>query len=160
MPARSIGEELVAAVGQHLRKWLTDPVDSLCVQVPRALLVSALAAIIDCAVLFFLVDSGGSDRITAAIVGYLAGSVFQYVLCSYWVFTDAFAAHTSGPHARQNAVSGFLAFTVLSLFGLALTWMTMNVLAKAPLGVAKIVALGLAFGWNFLSRKYLLFRPA
>jgi putative flippase GtrA len=150
----------VAAVAQYLRKWLTDPGDSLCVQLPRALLVSVAAAIIDCAVLFCLVNVSGSQRVAAAVIGYLAGSVFQYVLCSYWVFPDASAAHTAQAQGRQSATSGFVAFTVLSLFGLAVTWMTMAVLARAPLGVAKVVALGLAFGWNFLSRKYLLFRPA
>jgi putative flippase GtrA len=129
---------------------MADPVESLVVQVPRALVVSLLAAALDCAVLFFLVDIAGWDRIASAVIAYLAGSVVQYVLCSWWVF----------PEATQNAKAGFLAFTVLSLFGLAITWMTMAVLVKVHLSLAKTVALGLAVGWNFLSRKYLLFRAA
>jgi putative flippase GtrA len=134
-------------VAQHLRKWFGDPVESLVVQVPRALAASVLAAVIDCAILFFLVDIAGWERVPAAVIGYLAGGVVQYVLCSWWVF----------PVTSQNVATGFLAFIVLSLFGLAITWMTMAVLVNVHLSLAKIVALGLAFGWNFLSRKYLLF---
>jgi putative flippase GtrA len=139
----------VAALILQLKKYLADPVESLHLQVPRALAVSVLAAIVDCALLFFLVEITGWNRIPGAVFGYLAGGVVQYVLCSLWVF----------PGAPQNATSGFIAFLMLSLAGLLLTWMTMAVLAGFPLPVAKFVALGLAFSWNFLSRKYLLFRP-
>ncbi len=116
---------------------------------PRALLVSVVAAVLDCFILFVLVEGAGCNRLPAAVLGYLAGGVVQYVLCSVWVF----------PATAHNAATGFLAFTVLSLFGLIITWMTMAALAGIPLSLAKVIALGLAFLWNFLSRKYLLFRP-
>jgi putative flippase GtrA len=138
----------VTAVAQQLKRWLADPVDSLAVQVPRALVASVLAAIIDCSVLFFLADIAGWERIPAAVIGYLAGSVVQFILCAHWVFAGA-------PH---NAAGGFVAFLVLSLFGLAITWLTIALLGGVHLALAKTVALGLAFNWNFLSRKYLLFR--
>ena len=136
------------AVAQQLKRWLADPVDNLAIQVPRALVASVLAAVLDCAVLFYLADIAGWDRIPAAIVGYLAGSVVQFILCARWVFAGA----------PPNAASGFVAFLILSLFGLAITWLTIAVLGGVHLALAKIVALGLAFNWNFLSRKYLLFR--
>jgi putative flippase GtrA len=140
----------VAAVAQQTNKWLAaGPVESVVVQVPRALLVSVLAAAIDCAILFFLVDLIGWNRVPAAVIGYLAGSVVQYVLCSLWVF----------PGASQSVATGFLTFTVLSLVGLVITWIVMALLASVHLSFTKMVALGLAFAWNFLSRKYLLFRP-
>jgi putative flippase GtrA len=139
----------VATVAQQTNKWLAGPVESVVVQVPRALLVSVLAAAIDCAILFFLVDIIGWNRVPSAVIGYLAGSVIQYVLCSLWVF----------PGASQNVATGFLTFTVLSLVGLVITWVVVALLASVHLSFAKMVALGLAFAWNFLSRKYLLFRP-
>src|SRR5262249_30754931 len=80
-----------------------------------------------------------------------AGGVVQYVLCALWVF----------PAAPSNNAVGFLAFTVLSLGGLAITWAVMAVLydgGYCPYPVAKVVALGLAFNWNFFSRKFLRFR--
>ena len=56
---------------------------------------------------------------------------------------------------------GFVTFTVLSLVGLGITWIVMLLAhdwAGLPVEVAKFMAVGLAFTWNFLSRKYLLFR--
>lgn len=141
----------MAAVAQNLKKWLTDPVESVFLQVPRALVASGLAALVDIALLFFLVEALGWSPIAAAVVGYLGGGVLQYVLCACWVF----------PSAPASAATGFAAFTVLSLVGLALTWLTMLALhdwANVHYSLAKVVALGLAFAWNFLSRKYLLFR--
>jgi putative flippase GtrA len=140
----------VTAVAQQLKRWFADPVDSVALQVPRALAAAVLAAVVDCAVLFFLAHFASWDRVPAAITGYLAGTVIQYVLCSCWVFAGAPA----------NAATGFLTFAVLSLGGLGVTWLTMAALADVQLSLAKVIALGLAFSWNFLSRKYLLFRPA
>lgn len=138
----------MTAVARQLKKWLADPVDSVALQVPRALIASVLAAVVDCAVLFFLADRAGWDHVPAALVGYLAGSVFQFILCANWVFAAAPA----------NAGGGFMAFLLLSLVGLVITWLTIAALGDVHLALAKIVALGLAFNWNFLSRRYLLFR--
>lgn len=139
------------AFALQLKKWFADPVESVFAQVPRALAASALAAVIDLGFLVFLVEWFGWHPVPASVVGYLAGGVLQYVLCSLWVF----------PNAPRNAASGFLAFTLLSLVGLAITWLTMLVLndwAQLHYGFAKVAALGLAFSWNFLSRKFLLFQ--
>ena len=135
----------------QLRKWLTEPVDNIAVQVPRALIASALAALLDFAVLIVLVESLSWQPAAAAVVGYLVGGVLQYILCSVWVF----------PNAPTNLATGFLAFTILSLVGLFITWVTVLVLFdwfRAPYPLAKVAALGLAFAWNFLSRKFLLFK--
>lgn len=130
---------------------LIEPVQSTLLQVPRALVASGLAAGLDCATLLFLVEMMGWNPIPAAVVGYLLGGVLQYVLCSVWVF----------PGAPQNAATGFVAFTVLSLVGLGITWLTLALFGQFQVhySLAKGVALGLAFAWNFLSRKFLLFRP-
>jgi putative flippase GtrA len=139
------------ATAQQLKKLLTDPVESVVLQVPRALVASVISALLDFAVLVFLVEGAGWHAAPAAVVGYLVGGVLQYVLCSIWVFS-------TGP---ANHATGFVTFTVLSLVGLGVTWLAMVTLhdwARFPYPVAKIVGLGLAFTWNFASRKFLLFR--
>lgn len=139
------------AFAHQLKKWFADPVESVFAQVPRALAASVLAAILDMGVLIALVEYLGWHPAPASVVGYLVGGVLQYVLCSIWVF----------PNAPKGAAAGFLAFTVLSLVGLAITWLTIVILAdwaQVHYSLAKIVALGNAFVWNFMSRKYLLFR--
>lgn len=132
-------------------RWVFQPVESLLVQVPRALCVSALAAVLDIGLLITLVETVGWHPLLAATVSYLAGGVLQYILCSLWVFG----------HSPENAPLGFVFFTVLSLVGLIITWCTLAVLydfANVNYAAAKILALGLAFLWNFTSRKYFLFQ--
>jgi putative flippase GtrA len=136
-----------------LRQIVAAPVESVFLQVPRALAVSVLALSVDFAILEIGVHAFNLPAIPVSVLGYLTGGVLQYVLCSYWVFSTT---------VKNDAV-GFLAFTLLSLVGLAITWLAMLLAqdgATCPVEIAKGVAVGLAFTWNFLSRKYLLFRAA
>ena len=114
-------------------------------------MTSALAATLDVGTLVLLVEKMGWKPEPAAVVSYLLGGVVNYILCAKWVF----------PAAPRSAVVGFTVFTLLSLIGLAITWGSMEVL-HGLLGfnyiLVKGAALGLAFGWNFASRKSILFR--
>jgi putative flippase GtrA len=132
--------------------WLVEPVEQTLLQVPRALVASGLAALLDLALLVVLVETAGWYPLAAATLSYLAGGVLQYYLCAVWVF----------PAAPEKVTTGFAAFTLLSLVGLGITWVVMALLhdgLHVNYAAAKVAALGLAFGWNFLSRKLLLFRP-
>lgn len=134
-----------------LASLLVKPTERVTLQVPRALVASVLAAGLDFSLLVLLVELGDWHPLAAATAGYLVGGVLQYVLCSLWVF----------PAAPQSVSLGFAAFTILSLVGLVITWVVMSGLydgLRVNYVVAKVVAFGLAFAWNFLSRKYLLFR--
>ena len=136
---------------RRLKRLVADPVESVALQVPRALAVSVLALVVDFSILEFCVRVLAMSAIPAAILGYLVGGVVQYVLCSLWVFSTSL----------KNDAIGFVAFTILSLVGLAITWLAMLIAHdwwSFPVEFAKGGAVGLAFTWNFLSRKYLLFR--
>lgn len=138
---------------KSIHRLLVAPVENTLLQLPRALVASALAAVLDLALLVVLVQAFGWHPLFAATASYLIGGVLQYLLSALWVF----------PAAPQSVPLGFLAFTVLSLGGLVITWLTMYVLndvAHVNYAAAKVAALGLAFFWNFFSRKFLLFRPA
>ncbi len=134
---------------RKLKHLLTAPVESTLLQMPRALVASCLAAAVDVGLLVLFVERFGWHPAAAATLGYLAGVVLQYLLCLVWVFPTT---------ADNNA--GFAAFTLFSLVGLGITWgvlTTMGDVGGSPYP-AKGVALGIAFSWNFLSRKWLLFR--
>lgn len=134
-----------------VKRWVAEPVESIFLQVPRALAASVLALIVDFCVLEFCLRIAGMTAVPSAIIGYLAGGVLQYVLCSIWVFSTSL----------KNDAAGFLAFTILSLVGLGITWGVVAVAHDGigmPIEIAKVAAVGLAFTWNFLSRKYMLFR--
>jgi putative flippase GtrA len=132
-------------------RLVTESPENVLLQVPRALAASTLAAALDFALLVLLVEAAGWSPTAAAVASYLIAGVLQYALCAAWVF----------PTAPQNLSAGFATFTLLSLVGLAITGATVSGLhegAHVNYVVAKVVALGLAFVWNFLSRKYLLFK--
>jgi putative flippase GtrA len=132
-----------------MKAWLVQPVDRMVVQVPRALVASILSALLDCLYMVFLVEVCRWHPVPAAILSYLVGGLLQYVLCSVWVF----------PNAPGNKFTGFLTFTLLSLGGLVITWIVMAAGSALllPYGLSKVLALGMAFVWNFASRKFLLF---
>ena len=127
------------------------PTRSLALQVPRALVVSALAAFVHTLLYSLMVKIGGWDTVYANTLGYLLGGVIQYVLSLVWVFSTRVENHSLK----------FLTFLLLSLVGLGISsgtiWLVNKQLGFDPL-LAIIPALGLAFCWNFTSRKYLLFR--
>jgi len=140
---------------QTVKKKLVElaiaPTERVILQVPRAVLASVPAGAVDFGTLVLLVKYAGWNAVAAAVVSYLVGGVVQYTLCAVWVF----------PHAPKNTVIGFTAFSILSLVGLGITGATMSVLhglIGIHYAVAKLVALALAFCWNFLSRRYLIFR--
>ena len=135
-----------------LKRLFTDPTENTLLQMPRALVASCLAAALDVGLLVLFVERFSWNPAAAAVLGYLVGVVLQYVLCSVWVF----------PTSPENN-AGFLAFALFSLVGLGITWGALATLCDIggfPYPVAKFAALGLAFSWNFLSRKWLLFRAS
>src|SRR5262245_49802248 len=99
-------------VAEQLKRWFAEPVESVFLQVPRALAASCLSAGVDISILLFLVSICGWDPKVAAIAGYFGGGVLQYILCSLWVF----------PNSPDNPATGFLTFLALSLVGLAITY--------------------------------------
>ncbi|MFO0867185.1 MAG: GtrA family protein [Gemmataceae bacterium] len=127
------------------------PTDSTALQASRALLASVAALGLDMAIFLGSMQFLEWNWFAAALTGYLAGVVLQYVLCQVWVFSNA------------EQQGGFVSFAILSLFGLGITWSVLQglheMLGVHPL-VAKFAAVGLSFAWNFLSRKWLLFRAA
>jgi putative flippase GtrA len=136
---------------RKLGQWSLAPAQSTLVQVPRALLASALAAVFDVSLLVLLVEQGGWHPVAAAVFSYSGGALLQYLFCAWWVF----------PQTPQCA-TGLAAFMFLSLVGLGITGLTMAGLhewLRVNYILAKVVALGLAFAWNFLSRKFWIFKP-
>ncbi len=139
-------------IAQQIKRWVAAPVEGMALQVPRALVASVLALALDFCIFVLCVRVVGMPWLLAATIGYLAGGVLQYVLCSLWVFSISL----------KNDALGFVAFTILSLVGLGITSIVI-LIARDWSGVspelAKCIAVGLAFTWNFLSRKFFLFRP-
>src|SRR5947209_16723700 len=96
---------------RRLQQWITAPVESTLLQVPRALIVSVLALVVDGGLYALLVKEAGVPPVVANVFSYVTGGVVQYVLCTLWVF----------PVSPGNHATGFIAFTLLSMVGLGLS---------------------------------------
>jgi putative flippase GtrA len=135
---------------RSLKRWLVAPVESTLLQVPRALIASVLAAIVDMGVLVLLVQCFRLHPAPAAVIAYPPGAMIQYGLCRCWVFPGT-----------GDSGNSFATFMLFALVGLGITWVvveTLSGLCGVPYLASKCFALGASFVWNFLSRKWILFR--
>lgn len=117
----------------------------------RSVLVGVVAAAADCAILFFCNEQLGWHYSIAATLGFLVGVSINYVLSLIAVFKQ-------GP--RLDQASSFAVFVLLGFVGLGLTQLLLMLQINhlgMGLRMAKLVTIGLVFGWNFSARKYFLF---
>ncbi len=115
---------------------------------------SALALALD-AGLFGLGLYAGLSYSVAAAIGFIAGLVLAYFLSVRFVF---------GERRLADERAEFVVFACIGLAGLMLTelllWLMIGQRDWHP-AVAKLISAGVVFGFNFGSRKVLLFtKPA
>lgn len=134
----------------HLRHWLVERNDKLHVQFFRYGLVAVVAFGVDFGTYTALVYGADAHPVIAATAGFMFGLVVNYLLSIAWVFSR---------HAmsRRKEMTIFL---IIGLIGLLLTDLIVWAIAVAADEdelVAKIVATGIVFFWNFGARKFILF---
>lgn len=104
-------------------------------------------------VLFYLfVKVLGANYLLINTVIFIAGSLTNYVVSYKWVFPDA----DLRSHKRNLA-----ALTVVIVSGILVSNLILLVTIE-QFGLeemlSKIIAVGAVFGWNFVGRKFLVFR--
>lgn len=122
-------------------------------QFVRHTLMGGIAFLVDFTTLFVLYRLCGLHYLLAAAIGFLCGLTTIYFSCVCYVFDQ---------RAVKNPIVEFTLFAILGAIGLGITLGTMALLTgmlAVPVLVSKIVAAGITFVWNFLSRKLLLFTP-
>ena len=117
----------------------------------RYLAASALALAIDFGLYSGLIRLAGVDYLVSAPIGFAAGLATVYAMSIRWVFR----------HRRLKSVRAeFAWFALIGLAGMALNqvvvWAGVEKLALSY-ELAKAVSAGTVFGFNFVSRKLLLF---
>ena len=117
----------------------------------RYLAASALALAVDFGSYSGLIRLAGIDYMVAAPIGFLLGLAAIYFLSVRWVFAA---------RRLKDARVEFFLFAGIGLAGLLLNQLVIYV-GVAQLGlmpeVVKIVSAGIVFGFNFATRKLLLF---
>ncbi|MCL2031050.1 MAG: GtrA family protein [Oscillospiraceae bacterium] len=145
------------------KTWFLRPSQNGRVQLFRSLFVGAAASVTDMAVLAALFTGLGQNALLSAALGFIAGLLVNFVLTRLWVFTGS----------RLSGAAEFIAFSVISVIGLGLTMLIVwvfetPVAAARPLGAwlsaegyvfaGKLAAIAAVFAWNFLMRKYVVYR--
>jgi putative flippase GtrA len=158
---------LKGKLGNFLRK-LQDKYP-LQAEICRFLLVGGLATVVDFLIMaltqfileptlyttfwdIFTAKSTGYVNVLATAAGFCVGLLFNYILSIVFVFEEK---------GKSKTPYGFVVFALLSLAGLGIhtggMWL-FNGLLGINQWIVKIVLTLVVLVWNYLSRKFILFR--
>ena len=135
-----------------VEKLLRQATDNISIQAFRYVLAGTLAYGVDCCSLIVFVEIFKIYYLTAALVAFLFGAITAYILNVVWVFNK---------RTFKNRYFEISIFIVIGVVGLILNqyiiWVfTENV--NFHYLFSKLVATMIVVIWNFLARKYFLFR--
>jgi putative flippase GtrA len=137
-----------------LRRLFSEKTDNVFIQLLRYGVVGGFAFAVDLGTLVALTELAGCHYLVSATVGFALGVATNYLLSIFWVFHE---------RTVRNRTTEFVVFLILGVLGLGINHLTLFVLTGL-VGIhytaSKVVATGLTFVWNFVSRKLLLFTRA
>ncbi len=118
----------------------------------RYFAASLIALLVDIGLLAVLTSWFFIPYLTAGALAFLCGLTVAYILSIRWVFEHR--------QVRSWPIE-FLLFAVIGLIGLFINevflWLFTGILGWYVLG-SKLMSVAAVFTWNFVARKYLLFR--
>ncbi|HEY3418438.1 MAG TPA: GtrA family protein [Armatimonadota bacterium] len=123
-------------------------------QITRFLLVSTISTAIDYLVLLALaalLPGTMAMKALALAVGYLVGTIINFVLARAWVFTPT----------RLPVVLEFIFVAIIGAIGLGLTELVSLWIIRHlgwHLLLAKTAAVVIVFFWNYLARRVIIYR--
>lgn len=120
------------------------------IQILRYLLSGGIAFIFDFITLYVSTEIFKFHYIFSTIAGFIVGSIIIYLLSILWVFN----------FRKKNKFQEIILFLCIGLIGLCLTTLLMWIqteLMNIYFLVSKISTTIIVFGWNFISKKNILF---
>ena len=121
-------------------------------QLLRYFFVGGISFIVDYGSLWLLTEMVGLPYLLSAAMAFILGLVCNYVLSTRWVF---------GESRISNRMGEFAAFAAIGIVGLGLNELIMYACtdgAKIHYMVSKIISAVVVFFWNFLARRFLVFK--
>ena len=135
-----------------IQRSLKDATDKTHIQLFRYLFVGGAAFIVDFLSLFILTDFFGIYYLISAAIAFILGLIANYFLSISWVFNK---------RKLKNRHFEFGVFAVIGIIGLGFNeifiWFFTQDLQIYYL-LSKILAAVIILFWNFLARKFILFR--
>lgn len=123
------------------------------IQFFRYLFVGGLASVVDWAVLWLLYGQLNIPQYISVALAFLCGLLVNYILSVHFVFV--------GIAKDQNHSTKFSVYFTTGVIGLILTELFMMLFENflnIHYMIAKIITTALVFGWNFGSKKIILYR--
>ncbi|MBN9287330.1 MAG: hypothetical protein BGO43_15675 [Gammaproteobacteria bacterium 39-13] len=117
------------------------------------LVVGGISAIVDITLFLLLRQHLQIHYLMLATMSFVVATFVNYILCNRFVFIHRQKHSSKTRFILTYVVSGVGLFIHHSALFLAFEGLGL------PLAMSKIAAMGTAFGWNFLSRKYFVFKP-
>jgi putative flippase GtrA len=149
-------------VRKLFKHWILETTDNASVQLLRSLIVGGIATVADMGILALIYELAHASEFIATAIGFALGLVINYILSHYWVF----------PSSGFKQSSEFLVFAVIGIIGLFLTELIVKFFigpmadhsvlpflnAEAYIYPGKVVSVVVVFFWNFLLRKFVIYR--
>ena len=126
--------------------------DHFLIQLIRYFFVGGIAFLVDFGMLAFFTEICGIHYIVSNSLSFILGLFTNYFISIFWVFTNS--------HFKNRKLE-FLFFAMIGVVGLLLNDFLLWFFTK-EIGIyyllSKIIAVAVGYLWNFLARKYLLFK--
>lgn len=144
---------------RQFKKLFVGDTDNTIIQFFRYLFVGGLAFVVDFALSYILFRFAFHEQKEMASIAnslsFIAGLVVNYLISTCWIFKTS---------KVENKVLEFISFAAIGVVGLLITF-GITELFEMWLGdttslfqiIAKLVATGVSFLWNFFARKILLY---
>lgn len=126
--------------------------NSLIMQLFRYGIVGGISFVVDWGTLMALTEACGVHYMVSAAIAFVLGLVCNYLLSTRWVF---------GQSRIGNRWAEFAAFAVIGVIGLLLNELIIYLctdIAGWHYLAGKVVSTVIVFFWNFLARRFLIFK--
>lgn len=134
------------------KKIFFEQTDNTFFQLLRYAFVGGIAFIADFGLLYILTEYAHLHYLFSASIAFIAGLIINYFLSKVWVFSAS---------TINNRWLEFFVFSVIGLIGLGINnlalWVFTDYLSLYYM-ISKIIAAVIVFFWNFLARKFILFK--
>ena len=134
-----------------IKKIFLEPTESFLIQAFRAFFIGGLSFVADASVLW-IISLTGLHYLICAVFGFIVGVAVNYLLSSLFIFTKG---------SSIGRLGEIIVYIALSLIGLGFTALLMWLLTdflNVYFMLSKCIAALLVFAWNFIARKFILYR--